>query len=84
MSDPPVWVLDVRARLGRGNKVRFPRDSSVLLDLSAALAGESHKVVVLWALELAEEAVATLASDFRRRNIPAPRWSPHTHGPRVT
>lgn len=54
------WLIDVQGRYNRGNKVLFPKDSEFLSELSDLIRQQNHRVVVLWALELADEVVEVL------------------------
>lgn len=45
------WLDEVRARDKRGNQVLFAKDSAFLEDLRSMIASQSHRVLVLWALD---------------------------------
>ena len=54
------WMDEVRQKIRRKNQVLFGKDSPLLAELSALLAEQNRRAVVLWAFSLAEEAVAHL------------------------
>lgn len=58
------WLIDVQSRIKRKNQVLFAKDSPFLHDLSALLAEQNHRTVVLWALELADETSETLRGRY--------------------
>lgn len=65
------WLDEVRARDKRGNQVLFAKDSVFLEDLRSMISSQSHRALVLWALDLADESVTQLAS--RHPNDSRPR-----------
>lgn len=65
------WFDEVRARDKRGNQVLFAKDSVFLEDLRSMISSQSHRVLVLWALDLADESVTQFAS--RHPNDSRPR-----------
>lgn len=65
------WMADLRQRHKRGNQVLFTKSSVCLLPLQQQLAQLSHRAVVLWALELAEQAVETLRQRYPEEHRPA-------------
>jgi hypothetical protein len=58
------WLSNVKPKLKRGNKILFAKDCSLFDELNGIIAREKHKVMVLWALELAETAVHTLKARY--------------------
>jgi hypothetical protein len=54
------WLIDVERRMKRKNSILFSKDSPFLTDLSDLISRIDHRALVLWALELAEEAAAAL------------------------
>ena len=54
------WLIDVQRRMKRKDSILFARDSPFLADLSDLISQINHRALVLWALELAEEAAAAL------------------------
>jgi hypothetical protein len=58
------WLSDVKSKLKRGNKILFAKDSPLFHELNDIIAREKHKVMVLWALELAGTAVNTLKARY--------------------
>lgn len=46
------WFDEVRARDKRGNQVLFAKDSVFLEDLRSMISSQSHRALVLWALDL--------------------------------
>lgn len=59
-----VWTLDVSRRFSAGNAMLFDKGSDYLQDLSGMLADCSHRVVTLWALDLAEGSVGILEERY--------------------
>ena len=62
------WMEDIRKKSARKNRLMFSRDSAFLEDLSLCIAQQSHRTLVLWALDLAKETV-----DRAARNPHLPR-----------
>ena len=58
------WLDEVRAKLKRKNQVLFAKDGEYLRDLTALFREQSHRTMVLWALELAAESVAELEEKY--------------------
>jgi hypothetical protein len=58
------WLIEVKAKLKRGNKVLFKVDNPLFTDLIAAIDRTNHKAMVLWAFEFAEGAVNTLKERY--------------------
>ena len=54
------WLIDVQQRIKRKNRILFAKDSPFLADLSDLISRIVHRALVLWALELGEEAAAVL------------------------
>jgi hypothetical protein len=64
------WLSDVKSKLKRGNKILFAKDCSLFDELNDIIVREKHKVMVLWALELAETAVHTLKARYPNETRP--------------
>lgn len=63
------WLDEVRIKLKRKNQVLFAKDTEFLQDLAMRFREQSHRTMVLWALDFAAESVAKLEekySDERR------------------
>ena len=58
------WLDEARIKLKKKNQVLFAKDSEFLQDLSLLFRDQSHKTMVLWALDLAAESVARLAEKY--------------------
>ena len=58
------WLDEVRTKLRRKNQVLFAKDAAFLQDLAVLLREQSHRTIVLWALELAAESVAELEEKY--------------------
>ena len=54
------WLIDVKQRIKRKNRILFAKGSPLLADLSDLISQIDHRALVLWALELGEEAAAAL------------------------
>lgn len=72
------WIDEVRQKLHRKNQILFSPDSPFLRELADTLPDCSHRTLVLWALELAEEDVRVLEAaypeDSRPRGALAAAW----------
>lgn len=55
-----MWMDEVAQKKKRGNRILFSKDSLFLQDLRMLLEGRNRRVVVLWALDLAEQTVEWL------------------------
>ena len=55
---------EVRTKLKRKDQVLFAKDSEFLQDLAMMFREQDHRVMVLWALELAAESVAELEEKY--------------------
>ena len=58
------WLDEVRTKLKRKNQVLFAKDAEFLQDLAMLFREQSHKTMVLWALDLAAESVAKLEEKY--------------------
>ena len=58
------WLDEVRIRLKKRNQVLFTKDMEYLQDLTMLFREQSHKTMVLWALDLAAESVAKLEGKY--------------------
>ena len=58
------WLDEVRAKRTRKNQVLFAKDAAYLQDLAMLFREQDHRVMVLWALELAAESVAELEEKY--------------------
>lgn len=58
------WLEEVQMRIKRKNQLLFSRDSLFLDDLNQLIKQQNHRTLVLWALELANEAVPLLKLRF--------------------
>lgn len=58
------WKEEVQVRFKRGNQVLFSKTSEYLQDLTLLFQGQDHRVMVLWALSLAEETVEKLERKY--------------------
>ena len=54
------WMDEVREREKRKNQILFGKDSQYLAPLQQQIAEQNHRVVVLWALEYAEQTAQVL------------------------
>ena len=64
------WLDKVRTRLKKRNQVLFTKDMEYLQDLTMLFREQSHKTMVLWALDLAAESVAKLEEKYLDENRP--------------
>ena len=58
------WLDEVSAKLKRRNQILFSKDSEFLQDLATLFEEQKHQVMVLWALDLAEESVVRLEEKY--------------------
>lgn len=58
------WLDEVRIRLKNRNRVLFVKDAEFLQDLTMLFREQSHRTMVLWALDLAAESVAKLEEKY--------------------
>lgn len=58
------WLDEVGGKMKRRNQIYFSKESEFLSELSKQLDTASRRTIVLWALELAEEAVHTLEERY--------------------
>ena len=64
------WLDEVRIRLKKRSQVLFAKDMEYLQDLTMLFREQSHKTMVLWALDLAAESVAKLEEKYPDENRP--------------
>ncbi len=65
------WQDEVKEKIKRKNLILFSKNSEFLQNLSELIKLQNHRVIFLWALELAEESVASL--EYKDPNEQAPR-----------
>ena len=58
------WLDEVRIRLKKRNQVLFAKDMEYLQDLTMLFREQSHRTMVLWALDLAAESAAKLEERY--------------------
>lgn len=58
------WMEEAAARLKRKNQVLFSKNSAYLQDLLLLFAGQEHRVMALWAFDLAAESIAQLKEKY--------------------
>ena len=56
-----MWLAEVKAKAKCKNQILFSKDSLLLDELCQLVAQANRRVLVLWALELAEETARVLA-----------------------
>ncbi len=64
------WLDEVRIRLKKRNQVLFARDAEFLQDLTTLFREQSHRIMVLWALDIAAESVAKLEEKYPDESRP--------------
>lgn len=64
------WLDEVKEKYKRRNQILFSKDCEHLLDLRMLLEGQSHRVLTLWALDLAEESVEVLKAKYPTETRP--------------
>ena len=70
------WMDQVLEKAKRKNQILFPKDSPLLHGLAQLLPRQDRRVLILWALDLAEETVQALETRLpvgarRRRALSA-------------
>ena len=58
------WMDEVRSRVKRKNKILFSKNSDFLQDLIKLIEEQNHRVLVLWAFEMADETVQKLLERY--------------------
>ncbi len=58
------WMDEVKIKIKNRNQILFSKDSKFLKELDILLKEQSHRVLVLWALELADEALKNLQEKY--------------------
>lgn len=58
------WMEEAAGKLRRKNQVLFSKDSAFLQDLIMLFEGQDHRVMALWAFDLAEETIARLEEKY--------------------
>jgi len=64
------WMEEVNSNLKRKRQVLFSKDSIFLQDLELLLRNQSHRAVVLWAFDFAEETVKKLEAKYPSESRP--------------
>ena len=64
------WLDEVRIKLKKRNQVLFAKDMEYLQNLTTLFREQSHRTMVLWALDLAAESVAKLEEKYPDENRP--------------
>ena len=64
------WMEEVKTRLGRKNQVLFSKDSPCLQDLRLLLQDQDRRLLILWALDFAEESAADLKEKYPEETRP--------------
>ena len=59
-----MWLAEVRAKENRHNQILFSKESFLLADLRHLIEQTNRRVLILWALELAEETALQLAERY--------------------
>ena len=58
------WQDQVREKIKRKNQILFSKDCEFLQDLATVINNENHRVIVLWALELAQQTAQKLHEKY--------------------
>ncbi|SHJ62262.1 hypothetical protein SAMN02745751_02978 [Dethiosulfatibacter aminovorans DSM 17477] len=58
------WLDEVQNRIKRKNQILFDKNSEFLADLAALIQEQTHRTMVLWAFEFADEAVQRLFEHY--------------------
>ena len=65
-----MWLAEVKAKAKRKNQMLFSKDSLLLDELCQLIEQANRRVLVLWALELAEETVLQLTEKYPEDHHP--------------
>ena len=65
-----MWLAEVKAKAKCKNQILFSKDSLLLDELYQLVAQANRRVLVLWALELAEESARVLAEKYPEDHRP--------------
>lgn len=64
------WIDEVSIRLKKKNQILFSDNSEYLQDMIALLEKQNHRVLVLWAFDLASESVKVLEERYPEEKRP--------------
>lgn len=64
------WIDEVSVKAKKKNQVLFSKDSEYLQDLIMLFQNQNHKVMVLWAFDLATESIARLEAKYPEEKRP--------------
>ena len=64
------WLDEARIKLKRKNQVLFAKDAKFLQDLTMLFWEQNHRIMVLWALDLAAGSVAQLEETYPDESRP--------------
>ena len=64
------WLDEARIKLKRKNQVLFAKDAEFLQDLTMLFREQNHRIMVLWALDLAAGSVAQLEETYPDESRP--------------
>lgn len=64
------WLEEVKAKQKRKNQVLFAKDSEYIQDLIMLFGEQNHRVMVLWALDFAEESIEKLEAKYPEEKRP--------------
>lgn len=59
-----MWLAEVQAKARRRNQILFDVNNPLLAELRELVVSANRKALILWALELAEEAVRKLEDRY--------------------
>ena len=65
-----MWLAEVKTKARCKNQILFSKDSLLLTDLRQLIAQANRRVLILWALELAEETARDLAERYPEDHRP--------------
>ncbi len=64
------WIDEVRIKAKKKNQVLFTKDSEYLQDLTMLFQNQNHRVMALWAFDLAAESIARLEAKYPEEKRP--------------
>ena len=64
------WIDEVSLKVKKKNQVLFAKDSEYLQDLTMLFQNQTHRVMALWAFDLAAESIARLEAKYPEEKRP--------------
>lgn len=65
-----TWIDDVKSKLKKKNQILFTPNSEFLQDLAQLVQGQNHRVLALWAFDLAADTISKLEEKYPEETRP--------------